>query len=130
MPTASKFSSASATSRFPSPLKSPTAAQGEVVELGRSNGTASNTTPGTANVTVKNAGFDRPAPGLFTVTEAVPAVAMFAAGTVAVSCELLTKVVVSGMPFQLTVAPETKPVPLTVSVKSGPPGATAEGTSG
>ena len=27
-------------------------------------------------------------------------------------------------------APETKPVPLTVNVKSGPPGATAEGTSG
>ena len=69
-------------------------------------------------------------PGFRTVMEAVPFRAVFAAGTVAVSCELLTNVVASGVPFQLTVAPETKPVPLTVNVKSGPPGATAEGTSG
>src|SRR5438093_12620278 len=71
-----------------------------------------------------------PGVGFTTVIDAVPATAIFAAGTVAVSCELLTNVVASGVPFQLTVAPETKPVPLTVSVKSGPPGATAEGTSG
>jgi hypothetical protein len=36
---------------------------------------------------------------------------MLAAGTAAVNRELDAKVVVSGVPFQLTVAPETKPVP-------------------
>ena len=50
-------------------------------------------------------------PGLTTVTDAVPAVMMFAEGTVAVNCELEAKLVVSGAPFQLTVAPETKPMP-------------------
>ncbi len=32
-----------------------------------------------------------------------------------------TDVVVSGMPFHCTVAPEKKPVPFTVSVNAGPP---------
>ncbi|HYU45423.1 MAG TPA: hypothetical protein VEK84_04500 [Terriglobales bacterium] len=50
-------------------------------------------------------------PGLTTVMDVVPAVAMFAAGTVAVNCELETKVVVSSVPFHLTEAPKTNPVP-------------------
>src|SRR5262249_39801136 len=49
---------------------------------------------------------------------------------VAVSCEPLTKVVGRALPFQFTTEPETKPVPLTVNVKSGPPGAVASGTRG
>src|SRR5256885_376417 len=56
-----------------------------------------------------------------TVIEAVPGVAMSEAGTVAVSCFELTKVVTSGLPFQFTVVPETKLVPFTVSVNPGPP---------
>jgi len=69
-------------------------------------------------------------PGLTAVTDAVPAVAMFAAGTVAVNFELDEKVVVRGVPFQLTVAPGTKPVPCTVRVNPALPGATVAGTSG
>jgi hypothetical protein len=71
-----------------------------------------------------------PGLGLDTVIDAVLAVVMFAAGTVAVNCEPLTKVVLSGVPFQLIVDAETNPVPFTVSVKPGPPGATLIGTSG
>ena len=56
-----------------------------------------------------------------TVTEAVPGVAMSAAGTVAVSCVAETNVVASGLPFQFTVEVETKFVPFTVSVNCGPP---------
>jgi hypothetical protein len=55
---------------------------------------------------------------------------MSAAGTVAVSCELLTKVVANAAPFQSTVAPEANPVPFTVNVNDGPPGVTLVGTSG
>jgi hypothetical protein len=82
--------------------------------------------------TAKNTTFEVPPPvlGLDTVIEAVLAVAMFEAGTVAVNCELLTKVVLRGVPFQSTADPETNPVPFTVSVKLGPPGAVAVGTSG
>jgi len=54
---------------------------------------------------------------------------MFEAGTVAVNCELLTKLVLSGVPFQLITDPETNPVPFIVSVKPAPPGAMAVGTS-
>ena len=67
--------------------------------------------------------FDVPPHGVTTVTEAVPAVAMRAAGTVAVSCVAETNVVVSGFPFQFTVEPETKLLPFTVSVNCGPPAA-------
>jgi len=60
-----------------------------------------------------------------TVIEAVPGVAMSAAGTVAVSCLVVTNVVTSGLPFQYTVSPWMKSLlgPFTVSVKSGPPAA-------
>jgi hypothetical protein len=59
--------------------------------------------------------------GFTTVTEAVPAVAMREAGTVAVSCVEETNVVTSAVAFQLTSEVETKFVPLTVNVKSVPP---------
>jgi hypothetical protein len=80
----------------------------------------------------KNTPFDVPpqGPGLTTVTQAVIGLAMFVAGTKAVKPELLTRVVDRGAPFQLTVAPSTKPVPLTVRNNDGPPGAVALGTSG
>jgi len=45
--------------------------------------------------------------GFTTVIEAVPAVAISAAGTVAVSCVEETYVVASGVPFQFTVEVET-----------------------
>jgi hypothetical protein len=65
-----------------------------------------------AVTTDKNTTFEAVlAPGLTTVTDVVPVVTMFAAGTTAVNCEFEAKLVVSGVPFQLTVAPETKPVP-------------------
>src|SRR5215469_13037309 len=48
----------------------------------------------------------------------------------AVNLEELTKVVVLAEPFQLTVDPLTKPVPVTVSVNAGPPGAAASGLRG
>src|SRR5271154_1246659 len=69
-------------------------------------------------------------PGLITLTDAVSALAIFAAGTTAETCELETNVVASGAPFRFTVAPEIKPVPRTVKVNCGPPGATAAGSSG
>src|SRR5207237_5724910 len=56
-----------------------------------------------------------------TVTEAVPVAAMSAAGIAAVSCVALTKVVVRAAPFHCTVAPFTKPLPVSVSVKPAPP---------
>jgi len=82
--------------------------------------------------TPKNRTFDVPPPGVGfeTVTEAVAAVAIFEAGTAAVTCELLTKVVVRGVPFQFTNDPETNPTPFTFSMKLGPPGAVTVGTSG
>ena len=59
--------------------------------------------------------FDVPPHGVTTVTEAVPAVATREAGTVAVSC-VEEPLVVSTVPFQFTVEPETKLLPFTVSV--------------
>lgn len=73
--------------------------------------------------------FDVPPHGVRTVIDAVPAVAMRAAGTVAVSCVAETKAVASGLPFQFTVEPETKFVPFTVSVNCGPPAAVHVGLS-
>jgi len=63
-----------------------------------------------------------------TVIEAVPALAMRMAGTVAVSCVEETYVVASAVPFQLTVDVETKFVPFTVNVNCGPPGVTQAGS--
>ena len=65
--------------------------------------------------------------GFTTVIEAVPALTMRIAGTVAVSCVEETNVVANGEPFQFTVALETKFVPFTVNVNCGPPGVTQVG---
>ena len=56
-----------------------------------------------------------------TVTWAVPAVATFAAGTIAVSCVAETKAVTRLEPFQLTTELLIKFVPLTVKVNCGDP---------
>src|ERR1700733_57874 len=118
-------------SSLPSPLKSPT-----VTELGfdpapKVDGALS-AIEELEGVTSKNITFDAPPPGLgfTTVTEAVLAAAMSEAGTLAVNCESLTRVVASELWFQFTTAPETKPVPCTASVNPAPPGAVASGTRG
>jgi hypothetical protein len=66
---------------------------------------------------------DVPPPGaeLVTVTLKDPAAAMSAAVIAAVTCVALTKVVVLAVPLNFTDELATKPVPLTVSVKAGPP---------
>jgi hypothetical protein len=71
-----------------------------------------------------------PGPGLNTVMVGVFALAISEAGIAAVSFEPVTKVVVREEPFQLTVDPATNPVPVTVKVNAGPPGAMAAGTIG
>jgi hypothetical protein len=60
-------------------------------------------------------------PEFATVTLALPPLAIRLAATVAVTCVLLTNVVASAVPFHCTVAPDRKPVPLTVRVKPDPP---------
>jgi hypothetical protein len=47
----------------------------------------------------------------------------------AVTCVLLTKVVALGAPLRFTVAPFTKPMPLTVSVNAAEPATALEGES-
>jgi hypothetical protein len=66
---------------------------------------------------------DEPPPGveLYTVTEAVPAVAISVAAIAAVNCVDDTNVVVRFAPFQRTIDPGTKPVPLTASANEAPP---------
>src|SRR5207248_1193681 len=78
---------------------------------------------------VKVSEFDVPPHGVTTVTEAVPALVMRAAGTVAVSCVAETNAVVSAVPFQFTVEPETKLVPFTVKVNPEPPAVAQVGLS-
>jgi len=87
---------------------------------------------GVWGVTSKKATFDVPPPGagFTTVTDAVLALAMSDERMLAVSCELLTKVVERAVPFHFTLEVETKPVPFTVSVNPAPPGAVASGTRG
>ena len=77
-------------------------------------------------IVVKVRALDTAPPGFSTVTKAVPAAAMSVAGIAAVSWVALPKVVLRACPFQRTVAPLTKLLPFTVSVKAGPP-ATALG---
>ena len=62
-----------------------------------------------------------PGGGLKTVTLADPAVAMSLAGMLAVRRVLLTYTVVRSLPFQRTIEPFTKFVPLTVRVNEGLP---------
>src|ERR1039457_941503 len=79
---------------------------------------------GTGNPMVKASAFDV-APSPATVMLAVPAVAMSAAGTLAVNWDALTNVVASGAPFHCTLELAVKPAPVTVRVKAAPPGAAA-----
>ena len=66
---------------------------------------------------------------MITVTFAVPGLAMSVAKMAAVICVLLTKVVALGAPLKFTVAPFTKPTPLTVSVNATEPATALEGES-
>jgi hypothetical protein len=68
-------------------------------------------------------------PAIATVMLAVPGAAINFAGTAAINWVLLTKVVVNPVLFHCTTAPEIKPVPLTVSVKAGPPAVAESGLS-
>jgi len=70
-----------------------------------------------------------PGMGLNTVTVAVPAVAMSEAGTVPFTIVPLTNVVVRLAPFHFTRLPATKLVPVTVTVKPGPPAVALLGES-
>ena len=67
--------------------------------------------------------FELPPPGVpeKTVIFAVPAVATMAEPTEAVNCVALTNVVVSAIPFQLTIDPLMKLEPFIVSIKAGEP---------
>src|SRR4029077_418429 len=73
---------------------------------------------GLLTVNVTAAEVPPPGVGEKTVTEGVPAVAISAAVMAAVSCVLLTKVVVRLLPFQRTTEPDTKLVPVAVRVKA------------
>ena len=66
-------------------------------------------------------------PPLWTVIDAEPACTIRFAGTVAVTCPVLTGVVASAKVFQYTIVLLLKPVPFTVSVKAGPPDVAEEG---
>src|SRR6266404_66681 len=87
--------------------------------------------PGTGLFTVNVRAPEVPPPGagVTTVTCGVPAAATSAAAMAAVSWVALTKTVVRTAPFQLTVEPLTKPVPVTVSVKAALPAAVLVGDS-
>jgi len=80
-------------------------------------------------VTVNTAAADVTGPGFTTVTLTGPGDAIRFAGTAAVSCVALTKVVVNAVPPHCTVEPETKLVPVTASVNAGPPATPEEGDS-
>jgi hypothetical protein len=70
---------------------------------------------------------DGKGPGLIAVMLAVPVPTAVFAGTLAVNCVALTKVVVNAVPFQATVAPERKAEPFTVSVNGSPDPVTVAG---
>src|SRR5437870_1932470 len=82
-------------------------------------------------VTMNVSAFETPPPGegLLTVTLAVPCVATSLAGIAAVSCVLLTNVVVRGAPFHCTLEPPTNPWPVTFSVNAPLPAAAELGLS-
>ena len=61
------------------------------------------------------------------MTLAGPATAINGAGTVAVNWAALTNVVASPLPFHCTAAPDTKPLPETVSVNAAPPTVAEDG---
>jgi hypothetical protein len=76
---------------------------------------------GVGMLTVKVVAVDAVPPALVAVILMLPALAIRLAGTAAVSCVALEYVVVRAVLFQLTVAPERKLAPVTVSVNADPP---------
>lgn len=78
-------------------------------------------TVGELGLTTKVSEFDVVPPGVPTLTAALPLPAIAFAGTDAVSCVELPKLLVRATPFHNTTSPEAKLLPLTVSVKPGPP---------
>ena len=71
--------------------------------------------------------FETIPPGFVTATNWLPGVPIRLAGTNAVNCAALTKVVAKAKLPIWAVAPERNPVPLTVRVKPGPPAVTELG---
>ena len=86
----------------------------------------------TGEATRKDCGFDNPpaGAGLLTVICPAPAVARSEARREALSCVVLTKVVVRLAPFHSTEAPLPNPAPLIVRLVAAAPGAAAVGTKG
>jgi len=84
---------------------------------------------GVGALIVTVSGLETAPPGLNTVTEAVPWLAIKLAAAAAVNCAALTYVVDSAIPFHSTADPLTNPEPLTVSVNAGPPAVTMLGLS-
>jgi hypothetical protein len=84
---------------------------------------------GTGGLIVKLRELDAVPTGVCTVTAALPTLATKPAETAAVSCVELPNVVASATPFHSTVSPDTKFVPVTVSVKEGLPAFPLEGES-
>src|SRR6185295_14961438 len=82
-----------------------------------------------AGVTLKFTMFERWPSGFTTNTGIEPAVLTSSATMLAVRRVPLPNVVVVAWPFQNTVAPETKLLPSTVSVKPGPPAVAMFGVS-
>jgi hypothetical protein len=80
-------------------------------------------------LTVNDSGVEGPieGAGFVTVTGDVPAAATSAAKIAAVTCVLLTYVVTRFAPLNCTVAPFTKPIPLTFKVKAPVPTAALDG---
>src|SRR5256884_426294 len=70
-----------------------------------------------------------PGAGVATVICAVPAAVTSAAEMAAVSCVALTKVVVRAAPFQRTVEPLTKRLPITVTLRAACPAEVLAGDS-
>ncbi len=71
--------------------------------------------------TVKTPAFEVTPSGVTTLTLAVVGAAMSLAEIAAVNWVALTKVVVRGVPFQLTISPLTKLVPFTAKAKAAAP---------
>ena len=76
---------------------------------------------GGAGLMVNETAFDTLLPGLTAVIVTVPGWAISVAGTLAVTCPLVTKVVVSAVVFHSMVVPVLNPLPFTVSENAAPP---------
>ena len=100
-----------------------------VVVFGKASDAGLSDAAGPAALIVKFTALEAPPPGagLFTVTGAMPALAISAAGIAAVTFVALTYVVVSALLLKLTVEPLTNPVPVTVSENAAPPAVALDG---